>query len=220
MRRICIGSIIVVFTVHSFAAEAGTGDSPVGAPQTLSTITKLTPAFLESAGTTIGNIRIVNENIFDNNDPRENRKLHRWANALHIKTKPDVVGAQLLFQSGDAYTKQIIEETERLLRSNRYLREAEIVPSNYEQGIVDLDVHTTDVWSLSPSVSFGRGGGKNSGGIGLKEYDLLGRGTTIGFAYKSDVDRDTIGFRYFDRHVFSSRYQLAVEYTDASDGYV
>lgn len=201
----------------SIAAEAPAADSSTGATAPASGM--LTPALLELENARIGDIRIINGNIFDVEDPKENRRLHRWANALHAKTRPDVIRTQLLFEPGDAYDKRVVKETERLLRSNRYLQDAKVVARNYEDGVIDIDIRTSDVWTLSPSISFGRGGGKNSGGIALKEYNLLGRGTSIGVGYKSNVDRDTIGFRYFDRNLFASRYRLDIDYADASDGY-
>lgn len=179
----------------------------------------LSPASLQASGARIGSITIVNDNIFDNDDPDEDGGVHRLANALHIRTRPDVIRAQLLFQPGDAYNEQRVEESERLLRSNRYLSEAKITPTSLDNGSVDLEVRTTDVWTLSPSISFGRGGGKNSGGIALKEHNLFGSGASLVLGYKSDVDRDSLSLRYFDRNLLSSRYQLTAGYADASDGY-
>lgn len=180
---------------------------------------ELTAEVLQEEKASIGEIRIINNNIFDPEDDQENRRLYRWANAIHIKTRPETIASQLLFESGDTYQIQIIEESERLLRSNRYLHEAQVIPRKYANGVVDLDVVTTDVWTLSPSLSFGRGGGENSGGFGLKEYNLLGRGATIGIAYKSNVDRDTTIFKYNDRNLFGSRYEIFADYSDSSDGF-
>jgi len=179
----------------------------------------LSAALLEHQEATIGDIRLQVGNIFDLENPEEDRKLHQWANALHIKTRPDVIRSQLLFQPGDPYSVQTVDESERLLRSNRYLQEAEIVPVNYSEGVVDLEVRTTDTWTLTPSLTLGRSGGKNSAGFGLKEYNLLGRGTSITAAYKSNVDRDSMSFGYFDRNLFASRYQLDLAYADTSDGF-
>src|SRR5262245_42965697 len=82
-----------------------------------------TPSFaeLEAAGAVIGDIRIAAENIFDTNDPKEDHPLFRWANALHIPTRPSVIRRALLFKPGDVVSVRLIEETERLLRSNDYL---------------------------------------------------------------------------------------------------
>jgi len=208
----------VIFS-SSQAAERDTHATTVTLPSTTLSTVLLTPSALEQNDARIGKVVVINDNIFDNDDPSENRTLHRWANALHITTKPGVVSTQLLFQPGDGYNEQAIKETERLLRSNRYLSEARITPTRYRDGVVDLEVRTTDVWTLSPSISFGRGGGKNSGGIGIKEYNLLGRGSNVGVSYKSTVDRDTLSLVYINRNIFGSRYQTIAEYSDASDGY-
>jgi len=199
-------------------ADESTNASNAPSP-TIATSDLLSPSTLDQENATIGSIRIVNDNIFDAEDPREQRRLHRWANALHITTKPRVVDTQLLFREGDTYSAQAVEETERLLRSNRYLREANISATSLENGVVALEVRTSDVWTLQPIVSFGRRGGENHGGVGLKESNLFGNGASIGIGYKTNVDRDSLTLKYFDRNVFSSRYALQAEHADTSDGY-
>jgi MFS family permease len=48
-------------------------------------------AELEAAGATIGEIRFIPQDIFDTRDPKEDKWLFRWANALHIQTRPGVI---------------------------------------------------------------------------------------------------------------------------------
>jgi hypothetical protein len=50
-----------------------------------------TLAELEAAGARIGQIRVVTDDIFDLADPKEDKLLFRWANALHIRTRPAVI---------------------------------------------------------------------------------------------------------------------------------
>ena len=208
--------LAAIVTVLNSPTMADSNIAPkLAAPAT----TLLLPRTLEKNGARIGSIDIVTDNIFDGSDPQESRALHRLANKLHITTKPEVIRTQLLFESGDAISAQQLGETERLLRSNRYLREARITPIKLDDDVVDLEVRTSDVWTLNPSISFGRGGGKNSGGVGLKEFNLLGSGTSIGLGYKSNVDRNSLSLKYFDRNVLSSRVRLIAEYTNSSDGY-
>jgi len=220
LRIVC--AVIALISVRSVCL-AGENTNPGAATSSASAATTanslLAPSVLDLANARIGNITIVNNNVFDLEDPKERRLLYQWANALHIKTKPEVIDSQLLFREGDTYNSQIIEETERLLRSNRYLREANVSATNFDDGVVDLEILTTDVWTLAPSVSFGRGGGENSGGVGLKELNLFGTGAAIGIRYKTNVDRDTLSLSYLDRNVFSSRYALNAGYSDTSDGY-
>ena len=78
-----------------------------------------TDAELEAAGAVIGRIDIDIRNIFDENDPRENRGLYRLADRVHIRTKPATIRAQLLFKSGDRYSAQKLAETERNLQIGR-----------------------------------------------------------------------------------------------------
>src|SRR5262249_57141065 len=61
-------------------------------------------AELESSGAVIGNIAIDNENIFNLDDPKDDKALFRLADHLHIKTRASVIRHQLLFKSGDHYS--------------------------------------------------------------------------------------------------------------------
>ena len=67
---------------------------------------------LEAAGARIGTITIKNDQIFDLDDPRENKRLYRVANSWHARTRADVIRAQLLFASGEPYRHRLLEETE------------------------------------------------------------------------------------------------------------
>lgn len=181
--------------------------------------TKLNPEVLEAENATIGQIVFQTDNVFDVDNPAENKWLYRLANKLHSVTRPHVVESQLLFSEGDEFSQRILDESERILRQNSYLRDAQIEPLKYEDGTVDLRVRTKDVWTLAPSLSAGRSGGENSFGIGLKEQNLFGTGVLLGFKYRSNVDRDTATFDYSDRNFRRSRSQLSARIGENSDGY-
>ena len=178
----------------------------------------LDPAALEAAGVTIGEVIIKRQNVFDLDNPLENKWLYRLANKLHIVTKPHVIESQLLFDEGEEYSARLASESERILRSNSYLSEADIVPVKLEDGVVDLEIRTIDVWTLTPDVSLGRSGGENRFGIGLLEQNLFGRGVRVGVKYKSTVDRDSLRFEYSDNNFLQDRYRLAASYANNSDG--
>jgi hypothetical protein len=167
---------------------------------------------------TIGSINIINGSVFDLDDPEENKALFRLANRLHVKTRPSVIQQQLLFDTGDQASAQKFEESERILRSNLYIQDAKIEPVPNDNGVVDIDVQTTDVWTLIPKISLSRSGGKNKGGIGVKEMNLLGTGIELEAAYKSNVDRDSTIIRFADRNLGSSWYSLDGVYANSSDG--
>src|SRR5581483_6532138 len=50
-----------------------------------------------------------------------------------------------------------------------------------------VEVRMRDSWSLAPSASLSRAGGTNSGGIGLRDYNVLGSGMRIRLASKANV---------------------------------
>ncbi len=114
------------------------------------------PAFaeLQNAGALVGEIRVNVEDIFDLDDPKENNALFRLANKLHFRTRRGVIQRMVLFKSGEPVSVHLIEETERLLRSNSYLYDVSIRPVAYHDGVVDIEVKTRDTWSLDPGREF------------------------------------------------------------------
>lgn len=175
-------------------------------------------AQLENDGATIGDIVINAENIFDLSDPKEDRSLFRLADSLHIRTRDRVVQQQLLFHTGDRYSKRVLEESERILRSARYLYDASVRPIAYHDGRVDIEVTTHDVWTLNPGLSFGRRGGKSTFGFEIEELNILGSGTSISASHKSGVDRDSDILEYKNPHLAGSWVTLNARYANNSDG--
>ena len=178
------------------------------------------PSFaeLEAAGARVGQVRIVARDIFDTDDPKENYLLFRWANALHIQTREGVIERALLFKTGDPVSVRAIEETERLLRSNRYLYDVQFRPVDYHDGVVDIEVSTRDTWTLDLGVSLGRAGGANSGSIQVKEYNLLGTGTSVSLGHSSDVDRTSNVFQIANSRAFGTWTSLGFSHASNSDG--
>jgi outer membrane protein assembly factor BamA len=215
IRRACQSAGFATLLAASpsllFAAEPG---QDVAAP----VATLPSSRELEAAGAVIGNIRIVNVNVFDLEDPKDNKPLFRLANKLHILTRPEVIEQQLLFESGDLYSSRLARETARLLRGRNYLYEASVTPVSYVDGVVDLEVRTQDVWTLNPGLSFDRAGGENAVSFKIEESNLLGWGKEVQLEHESDVDRDSTRISYFDPQVRGSWNQLRVAYASNSDG--
>ena len=178
------------------------------------------PSFaeLQAAGAVIGEVRINNDNIFDLDDPKEDNFLFRLANKLHIRTRPSVIQRYLLFKSGDALSVQKIEESERLLRSARYIYSVDIRPVAYHDGVVDIEVKTRDTWTLEPGLQFSRSGGANSTSVSLKERNVLGTGTAIGFSKTSDVYRNGTVFSASQDHLFGGWTAIGLSLGNFDDG--
>ncbi|HEX9967289.1 MAG TPA: hypothetical protein VGB06_05040 [Solirubrobacterales bacterium] len=173
---------------------------------------------LEAEGAVIGEVEVRVRDVFDPGDPREDRRLFRFANRLHRTTRESVIASQLLFRPGDRYSRRVLDESERLLRSDRYLRDAEIRPIRYRGNRVDLVVVTQDIWTVNAGLSFGRKGGANSTGFKLQDINLLGTGKSLTLQRSDGVDRSETLFRYDDHEVLGSRFQLGLGYSSNSDG--
>lgn len=210
--RIAI-AIFAFWSVHALSQTSERGEPAVTPASPLPALVDL-----QSQGARIGNIDIVTVNVFDLSDPADNKGLFRLANRLHILTKPEVVRQQLLFATGEPLSVAAINETERLLRANTYLVDAQITPQRYADGTVDLQVRTQDVWTLNPGVNLSRSGGKNTYSFYVQESNLLGYGKDVAFDYESEVDRSTVSVRYSDPHLLGSWNKLLVAHADNSDG--
>jgi hypothetical protein len=175
---------------------------------------------LAERGAVIGSVNVRIDDVFDTNDPREDQRLYRWANKIHMTTRPSVVESILLFQSGDALDPRLLEESARLLRERDFSAEAAIGVTSHDAATntVGVDVWLRDAWSLEPDIKFSRSGGENEWGIGVTEDNLLGLGKSLTLAYSSDVDRNSTLLEYHDRNVNNSRTQLDFSVASLSDG--
>jgi len=175
-------------------------------------------ADLEAQGAVIGEIRLIRENVFDLSDPEENNWAFRFANRLHIVTREDTIRKQLLIDTGETVSKQRADESERILRRNKYLHDAKIRPSRVENGVVDLDVTTRDVWSLSPELSISHSGSETRSRVGIEDSNLLGRGQMFRFIRDKDTDRTENTVEFGDNHLGRSWVSTFLRYSDNSDG--
>ena len=169
-------------------------------------------------GSVIGDVRVTAKDIFDAGNPGEDRKLFHFANHLHRTTRTGVIERQLLFKPGDVFTPELIAESARLLRTNDYLYDVDIRPVLREDGKVDVEVTTRDVWTLQGGVSFGRAGGRNSTSFSLDDSNFLGTGKEIELDRIGTIDRTSNLLRYTDPNLLGSRVRLLASYADNSDG--
>ncbi|HEY5756881.1 MAG TPA: BamA/TamA family outer membrane protein [Steroidobacter sp.] len=179
---------------------------------------KLPPdAELEKSGATIGHISVRVDDVFE--DKASLSAPYRVVNGLHISTHSETVLQQLLFRSGEPFHRRVLDETERLLRGQRYLNEASVTVLRYnDDNTVDVEVRVHDVWTLSPGFSFGRKGGENSTRLKFEDTNFLGLGKQIGMERTNDVDRTAWRLTYVDPHLLGSWWTLSTAYSSMSDG--
>ncbi|MGH8135309.1 MAG: hypothetical protein ACRER4_03090 [Steroidobacteraceae bacterium] len=207
MRGLPVALLLAAWTPTGIASEpAATTPSLPG------------DADLEAQAARIGSVTIRIDPIFDPEKPGERKALYQLADRWHIDTRESSIEKQLLFQTGDPYSRRILDETERNLRHLRFIQEPVISAVAFHDGLVDLEVAVHDVWTTNPGLSFRRTGGENSTGIRLEELNVLGLGKQIAIAYHDNVDRSTYELGWHDPNVWGSRWQDTVTLTDSDDG--
>ncbi|MET0534097.1 MAG: BamA/TamA family outer membrane protein [Steroidobacter sp.] len=168
-------------------------------------------------GARIGHIEVMVDDVFENTALSAP---YRIANGMHIETRSETIVQQLLFRSGDTYNPRLLAENERSLRAQRYLNDAVITPTRYNEAdnTIDVKVRVHDVWTLSPGFSFGRTGGENSTRLKFEDTNFLGMGKQLSAARSSDVDRTTWRLAYTDPHLLGSWWRMTTAYSTMSDG--
>jgi hypothetical protein len=179
-----------------------------------------TDAQLEADKAVFGKVLIDNQDIFNLADPKDDTRLFRLANRLHIKTRASVIRAQLLFKPGQRYSRRLLDETERILRADGYFYDAWIRPVAYHDGRVDVRVTTKDVWTLNPGFNFGRSGGTNSTGVSMEDISFLGTGIDLAVSHSSNIDRTSNQISITDQHVLGSFTSASVNLANESDGHL
>ena len=100
--------------------------------------------------------------------------LMKTGNALHKKTQVLTIKNMLLFKRGDSYDSLEVQESERLIRSQKYLRDVELftMPASLGSDSLDVYIWAWDVWSLVPGANLSG----NSISLDLTDNNFAGLG--------------------------------------------
>lgn len=202
---------LLLFTAPQVAAAAHS-------PNQTTTQPIPSDAELERTGAVVGHVEIDNENIFDLNDPKDNNWLFRLADRLHPVTRSRTITDQLLFHTGERYSRHLLDESARILRGNPYFYDASIRPVAYHDGRVDILVMTRDVWTLNPGFNFSRSGGKSETGFRIEEVNTAGTGTSVKLEHSNSVDRTESDIEVRNPHTLGSWFTTDIAYGSLSDG--
>lgn len=117
----------------------------------------------------------------ENEKEQPNKKIERLGNFLHIKTKNWTIRNLLLFKKYDALDSITVKESERLIRSQRYVRSVIIKPVPIENctDSVDVSVRVLDTWSSIATGSFS----STKANLDLIERNIFGLGHELDFNY-------------------------------------
>jgi hypothetical protein len=176
-------------------------------------------ADLPQSGLTISAVHFEQQNVFDLADPGT-FWLHRFANYSHIISKELTIANDLLFAPQSPLDLAELAETERILRSRRYIRDADVTVNRYcpQTNTVEVLVKTWDNWSLLPKIDFSSEGGATEYSIGIAEDNLLGTGNQLQLDYAKDAERTGYLLSFASPNILGSHWQTLVRYADNSDG--
>ncbi len=137
--------------------------------------------------------------------------VQRFANSLHRRTRPRTVARDLLFAPGDPCDPRRLEETERLLRAQGYLRAASIRTAPAPGGAVDVEVLTRDDWSLEGSLNYDPSRRERPlSRLRLAEDNLLGRGMRAEAGYRHTEREPGFDVGVLERHMARTRMDARV----------
>ena len=168
---------------------------------------------------TVGRIYINTLPIFDLANAQENNRLYRWVNRVHTFTRPIVIERMLLFRPGDAVHERLLDESERILRREKYVSDSSIRVVRECGETVDLEVITREVWSLTPEISLKSIGGDTSGSYGFRDSNFFGTGKSVSVASKREFERDKLLLNYNDPNYQGKRINLSGQLEINSDGF-
>jgi len=114
------------------------------------------------------------------------RKLEKFGNSVHLKTKEVTIRNIILFRKHDKLDAKLLLESERLIRSQRYIREVKIVPVDIPKNkdSIDIKIRVLDSWTLIPTGSLS----STESSVKLTERNILGFGHLISGNIKNRFD--------------------------------
>lgn len=144
----------------------------------------------------IRNINIINQAPFDidENDKVVQKNISKTGNLLHVNTRSFVIKNLLLFNENEKFDSILILESERLLRSRRYIEKSAIFGMDVENSkdSVDVIVIVKDRFSIYPEGEIS----SSRFGIGLKEINLFGMGHQAHAYYSWNYQSEIYNYQY------------------------
>jgi len=196
---IALQHLWLILQLDALAAIPPASDSP-----------SLSPAAIACKGQPVTRIDIHPRPPFEVSGSTIWKRALRFAARQHVTTKESVIRRFLALQVGDKCTELRRAESERILRAQPFLADADVVAIPDGSGGVVLDVSTADEVSLIV------GGGVSAKSphiqsVRLGEANLLGTATyVVGSWTHSRQFRDVLQGKFTDYQFLGRPYQLSV----------
>ncbi|HPH01914.1 MAG TPA: BamA/TamA family outer membrane protein [Spirochaetota bacterium] len=190
MRRVLVAAVVLI----------------LGAGRLFSLTTVSTNAGEVPTNSLVRKIHIRVKEVF----PEDKNFFFDVANAFHARTAEATIRNELLYDEGEPYNQDLVDESERNLRKLNIcvVERTRAVPVPGEPGQVDVFVEVRDIWSLYFNIKLESSGGVTRYNFKWGERNFLGRNLSL----ELELDRDTFFNRWrqhFDEpRLFGSRWRF------------
>ncbi|KIA84116.1 hypothetical protein OA85_15260 [Flavobacterium sp. AED] len=143
--------------------------------------------YLAFEGRTIRNINITTLDPFGFSEIDTTKEARNWAersgNRIHIKTNRLAIQNLLLIRENEPLDSLLVKESERLIRTQRFVSRVSITPQLIKNNpdSVDVYIRVLDTWSIIPKGSISN----SRATFELNERNFLGSGHEIDNEYKT-----------------------------------
>jgi hypothetical protein len=137
----------------------------------------------------------------ENDKEKPEKWIEKSGNLLHTKSKNWTIRNLLLFKKNDQLDSLLINESERLIRSQRYVRSVNIMLVPIENNIdsVDVSVRVLDTWSLIPTGAFS----SDKANLDLTDHNFFGLGHEYELNYIKSFNNSS-----FNTFAYDTRYTI------------
>ena len=115
---------------------------------------------------------------------RPRSTLEKSGNALHVKSLQTTIRNHLLIHKNDMFDSLMVKESERLIRSQKYVQDIKVgvAYSSANSDSVDITIRVLDLWSIGGDFALS----KSSATISLSDKNLAGLGHTFSNTFKQN----------------------------------
>jgi hypothetical protein len=196
---------LATFPLGSAAAQIPLPRSPSGRPVVACVGQPISDIVIYAAAPTVANLARV-------------PAIAAIARTLHATTRTELIRRFLLLDRGDPCNELRRAESERILRAQPFIAEADVFPVMNESGGVDLEVRTSDEAAIVLGGSV-RAARPNVTSLLIGNANMAGEGVYASLSWRDGAGfRDGVGVRLIDHQFLGRPWVLAVEGERASLG--
>lgn len=178
--------------------------------------------YSQAEGRIIRKINITTLDPFGYSEIDSTKKPNRWTyktgNAIHNKTSNLAIRNLLLIRRNKPLDSLLVLESERLIRSQRYVRAVRMEANLVSEDSVDIYIRVLDAWSLIPDFS----ASSSRLTFDMNERNFMGTGHQFRNSYKKSLNTNDNGYKtsYTIPNILNTYIQTNIGYEiDLDDNY-